>query len=103
MAHKTIHHHGDIFPSISVVNHGHIEVLKARSYLNKNATVVCWTRLSDWMKARDVSEQDAKMLIVIELDQPSPRYNLVKRLVNYISYSSKEDLMNKINNSLNKQ
>ena len=59
-------------------------------------------RLSEKMVARKITPQDAKTLVLLELERlPAPRMDIVNRLVNYVSYSSKEKTMEKINKYLN--
>ena len=53
------------------------------------------------MVARKITPQDAKTLVLLELERlPAPRLEVVQRLVNYVSYHSREQTMEKIKKHL---
>ena len=52
------------------------------------------------MVARKITPQDAKTLVLLELERlPAPRLEVVQRLVNYVSYHSREQTMEKSKNT----
>ena len=91
-----------IFPDIHTVSHSECKKLQGIGVLTYDNTVVTMKRLSEKMVARKITPQDAKTLVLLELERlPAPRMDIVNRLVNYVSYSSKEKTMEKINKYLN--
>ena len=64
--------------------------------LNDSGSVVGWPKLAPWLINRDLSERAAKQLVLIELEAESPRPDIIRRLVSYLSYSAKEQTMAKV-------
>jgi hypothetical protein len=88
--------HYRLFSDVTTVSRGNRIALKREGLLNANDTVISWSRLAPKVRDRKVTEVAAKCLVLIELDQPAPRAELVRRLVSYLSYSGKEKTMEQI-------
>jgi hypothetical protein len=91
-----------LFPDVTTISLGDRCNLKWEGLLNDDDTVIGWSRLAPSLRDRKVSEVDAKCLVLIELDQPEPRPDMVRRLVSYLSYSGKEKTMEQIEELLKK-
>jgi|TARA_R110002126_G_scaffold3500_3_gene20009 hypothetical protein len=90
-----------IFPDIHTVSHSTCKMLQGVGVLNSNNRLVSPRRLSDKMVARKITPQDAKTLVLLELERlPAPRLEVVQRLVNYVSYHGREQTMEKIKKHL---
>jgi hypothetical protein len=76
--------------------------LLKKGFVNDCGTVVGWTSLAPHLSSRRLSERDAKLLVLRELEAFIPRRGLITRLVSYLSYSEKEQTMETINTLLNK-
>lgn len=92
-----------IFPDIHAVSQSTCKVLQDVGVLKPNNRLVSPRRLSDKMVARLITPQDAKALVLLELERlPAPRLDVVQRLVNYVSYHGREQTMAKIKEHLAK-
>jgi hypothetical protein len=92
-----------IFPDIRSVSQQTCKSLQKLGVLNPNDTLVSWERLSPKMVSREITHDEAKCLVLLELKRHSePRAEILRRLVNYISYHGKEQTMKNINKHLNK-
>lgn len=91
-----------LFPDVATVSRSNRIALKMTGLLNANDTVVSWTRLAPQLRDRQVTQIAAKCLVLLELDQPEPREDLIRRLVSYLSYSGKEHTMQEIEKILKK-
>ena len=92
-----------IFPDVTTVPQPTRKLLKTLGVLNPNDTLVSWERLSPKMVDRKLTQVSAKCLVLLELERyPEPRMDIVRRLVNYISYHGKEQTMLNINKHLAK-
>lgn len=93
-----------IFPDVlNDISKGQLVGLQNLGYLNKDNTVVGWTRLAPRLRDRELSQRCAKMLILLELDQSKPREDMVRRLVSYLSYKEKEQTLIAVNKILRNQ
>lgn len=89
-----------IFSDVTEVSRNGERALKEAKLLNRNGTVISWTRLAPWLVGRELSDHQAKQLVLVELGQDNPRSDLITRLVNYLSYAGKEQTMERINKML---
>jgi len=86
-----------IFSDVTKVSRTNIIQLKADGVLNPDDTVISWARLSPKLVAREITEVQAKQLILLELSKDKAvREDIVTRLVNYLSYSVRESTLAKI-------
>lgn len=84
------------FPDVTRVTKRERLTLHYDDLTNANGTVVSWARLAPHLTGQTLHKRSAKLLVLIELEQPNPRLDLVQRLVSYISYSTKEETMGRI-------
>tara|TARA_R110000796_G_scaffold251769_1_gene383959 strand:+ start:23002 stop:23292 length:291 start_codon:yes stop_codon:yes gene_type:complete len=80
----------DIFPDVKEVTQGDRTALDLMGLLNSNKYVVSWGTLAPWLTNRKLTTEQAKLLVLIELERVFPRFDLLHRLVSYISYFEKE-------------
>lgn len=85
-----------LFSDVTTVSRGGRIVLKNRGYLDNDDTVTSWRRLAPALTSRRLAQTDAKGLILIELEQPEPREEILRRLVSYLAYSEKEKTLEAI-------
>lgn len=86
-------HNRNPFPDVTRVTKKERVTLFSCNLTNANGTVVSWVRLAPHLTDRTLPKHSAKLLVLIELEQPNPRLDLIQRLVSYISYSTKEETM----------
>ena len=91
-----------LFSDVTSVSRGNRIGLQKSGFLNKDDTVVGWQRLAPRLRDRELTQRCAKMLVLLELDQPEPRADLVRRLVSYLSYTEKEQTLMKVERLLTK-
>lgn len=91
-----------LFSDVTSVSRGDRIALRTAGYLNADDTVVSWSRLAPSITNRTITQPQAKGLILLELGQPHPREDLIRRLTSYISYSGKEQTMKAIEKILKK-
>lgn len=87
-----------LFGDITSVSRQGVRLLQA-SGLVKPFTdeVVSWVTLAPFISKGELTEAQAKRLILLELQREEPREIIITRLVNYISSSNRSKLMEKIN------
>ena len=91
-----------IFSDVTTVSLANKAGLKAAGLINDDCTVVSWVRLAPKLRDRKVNQDSVKQLVLLELAQPHPRVDIIRRLVSYLSYSGKEQTMETIKKLLKK-
>lgn len=89
-----------IFPDLVSVSRGQRRLLQHRGLLNKDDTVVSYSRINPKVRDRKLSEDEAKQLILLELSAAEPRVDLINRLVCYMTKIDKEQILGKVNKAL---
>lgn len=85
-----------LFGDVAAVGRGARIHLKTVGYLNHDDTVVSWVKLNPAIRDRELTDREAKQLVVIEMESQSPREDLVNRLVNYMTSRDREELRAKL-------
>jgi len=91
-----------IFSDLTTVSRGNRIHLLNEKLIDKNDRVASWIRLAPRLVSRELTQLQAKALVLLELEADSPREDLITRLVSYLSYSDKEQTMSAINKILAK-
>ena len=91
-----------LFTDVSKVTSGARIRLNATKLTTPDGTIVSCARLVPLLTERSIDHTDAKVAVLVELSSESPRRDIIQRLVNYISYSSKETTMVEVDKILTK-
>ena len=91
-----------LFSDLSTVSRSNRIHLLNEGLINKNDSVVGWTRLAPKLTSRELTQLQAKALVLLEIESAEPREDIIKRLVSYLSYSGKEQTLDAINKILTK-
>ena len=91
-----------LFSDVTSISRTNSYELQGAGLTNPDDTVISSARLAVKLRDRKVTEQQAKQLVLLELEQESPREDLIHRLISYLSYSGKEQTMKTLNKILNK-
>ena len=88
-----------IFSDVTAVSRGAAIILSHKGMTDDNSIVVPWVYLNNFMRDKTLSDKEAKQLILLELyrtDEHPVRYDIVDRLVLYLSAINKHEVRKKI-------
>lgn len=91
-----------LFPDVTSVSRGDRIGLHKAGLINKNDIVKSWSMLAPDISDRTISHTEVKQLVLLELEREGPREDLIRRLISYLSYSGKEQVMKSIEKILKK-
>ena len=85
-----------VFPTPTTVTGSTRRSLRKRGLLTEAERVVSWSLLSPFLSNRLLSQDDAKKLVLLELEAPTPRPDHLRRLAGYLGTSVREETLSKL-------